>query len=500
MNNDAPILDERTNISTYWVVFWMIILICFIGCMSYFVFSHQSLRLDEAQSLWQTSHSFLGILTIIAADVHVPLYHMILHVWQVFLGNNVANARVLSLIIFCFTIPAIYFLGKKILGKKVGLFAAILMAISPFLNWYGNEIRMYTLLTFMTILNQYFFLRIFRATKKDDEYKAWWGYAITAVLGMYTHYFFAFILLTEVFFYFIYRKSFPEKSLRKFILIGLVVIATFAPWLWYVRHINAIGNETPLLVRPTSIDLFNTFSQFFFGFQNDHINTILVSLWPLCILFGFLALRRSSRIYPETIYLIMSAFLPIIIVFTISIFIRPIYVSRYLILSLPALYLLISWILSIYPPFLSRSLKFILVVTMLVTLAIESVSVATPVKENYESAAQYLESHAGVQDVIAVSAPFTIYPVEYYYQGQTTLTTLPIWNQLASGAIPAFDKSKLPQEVAEISRDHNNLWLLLSYDQGYEKDIKDYFDNHYTRLYAATLSPKMNLYEYQLKY
>src|SRR3989344_9305768 len=79
--------------------------------MSYFIFSGQSLRLDESQSLWQTSFSAGRLLEIVASDVHVPFYHVILHYWQILFGNDVAATRSLSLIFFIFTIAAVYLLG-----------------------------------------------------------------------------------------------------------------------------------------------------------------------------------------------------------------------------------------------------------------------------------------------------------------------------------------------------------------------------------------------------
>src|SRR3954469_3864383 len=109
-------------------------LIAFIVAMAFLVFSHQSLRLDESQSLWQTSHTPSKILNIIAQDVHVPLYHFLLHFWQLFLGNSVIAGRALSLIFFLASIPAMYALGRRALGKKSSaLFATTLFAISPFM-------------------------------------------------------------------------------------------------------------------------------------------------------------------------------------------------------------------------------------------------------------------------------------------------------------------------------------------------------------------------------
>src|SRR4051812_19815178 len=80
--------------------------------LSVFFFASQSLRLDEAQSLWQTSRGFTDILKLVAGDVHVPLYHELLHVWRLYFGDTITAARLLSLIFYLASIPALYLLGK----------------------------------------------------------------------------------------------------------------------------------------------------------------------------------------------------------------------------------------------------------------------------------------------------------------------------------------------------------------------------------------------------
>ncbi len=486
------------------IIFWLCLLVLFALALSVFIFSKQSLRLDEAQSLWQTSRSTPTVIQIIAQDVHVPLYHLILHFWQFMFGNGIATARSLSLLFFLLMIPATYKLGKLLFNDTVGLFGAVLVAISPFLNWYGNEIRMYSLFALLTILNQYFFSSLFvRNTQREGEEREsgyWIGYALTLILGMFAHYFFLLNIVTQAIFFVFYRNIFPKNAMRNFIIILLVAGAIFAPWLALVIKLGGAGNNQPALIEPTSVDLFNTFSQFIFGFQNDHINTILVSLWPLLVLLVFLSLRRNQKIMPQTVYLFFSLFLPIIIVFIVSTELRPVYLSRYLILTLPSLYLLISWILATYPKNLSRMFRMALIVIMLGTLTIEIVNANTPVKENYESASDFLTENARPQDIIVVSAPFTIYPVEYYYRGSAQLETLPIWNRYAYGPIPTFSEDLLVKDVETLKGAHQAVWLLLSYDQGYEEAVRLYFDTHFERLMSRNFSPGLNLYAYKLRY
>lgn len=491
-------IEEPRNERKNTIVFLTLLIVFVIG-LSFFLFSKQSLRLDESQSLWQTARTPLTMIEIVAQDVHVPLYHLILHFWQFLFGNDVQVVRILSLIFVVLSIPAMYFLGKISYNRYVGLFAALLLAISPFLNWYGNEIRMYSLFAFLTILNQYYFMKIFKE-KDDVSGGVWWGYGITVILGMFTHYFFGLALITQALFYIFYRHLFPRIALKRFVGVAVILILIFGPWLFYVQSLGSANNSQPLLIPPTSINLFNTFSQFIFGFQNDHLNTILVSLWPLTVLLVFLSLRKTHRMYPETLYFLLSVFLPILVVFAVSSTLRPIFVTRYLILTLPSLYLVISWIFSTYPERLSRLFKVLLVGTMLATLSVEAISATTPVKENYREATEYLEEYARAHDVIVVSAPFTIYPVLYYYRGPASIETLPRWDRYVTGAIPPFNEEELPNEVEEIKGNRQNLWLLLSYDQGYEENIRTYFDSNFQMVDRKTFSPGLSLYAYRLRY
>jgi mannosyltransferase len=480
-------------------------LMAFVTILSLFIFSRQSLRLDEAQSLWQTSHNAQKILNIIAQDVHVPLYHFILHYWQVFIGNTVFWGRMLSLVFFLASIPAMYALGRRITTTNVSLFATTLYAISPFMNWYGNEIRMYSLLTLLTILSQYFFIGIYRRHDSDS----WIGYFLVSLFGIFTHYFFFFILVVQLIFYFMYRTLFQRNALKRFVLVAVLLFIAFSPWLIYVRHLGTISNEAPLLIPPTSVTIFNTLSQFLFGFQNDHLNTILVSLWPITVLLGFLALRKNKWISPDVIYILLSILIPIAAAFIVSVTVLPLFVSRYLILTIPSMYLFISWIFSTYPEALGKMLRAILIFAMVGGIIVEAVSPSTPVKENYREATEYLESHASYSDIIILSAPFTVYPVEYYYKGPAEIATLPKWDRLKTGPIPPFDINKLPAEVDSLKGSHVNAWVLLSYEQGKNNEqIQYYFDTNFEKIdldpnsdkKELTFSDGLTLHEYRLRY
>jgi mannosyltransferase len=462
--------------------------------LSYFFFMPQSLRLDEAQTLWQSSHSAADIITLVAQDVHVPLYFELLHFWR-YITDSVQFGRVFSMLFYLASIPALYFLGKLAYDRSVGLFAATLLAASPFMNWYGNEIRMYTLFIFLTIVNQYCFIKIW----KTDSEHAWAFYVITTLLGAFTHYFFFIVLFAQAVFFFLNKKLFAPHALRRFVMTMLLLAVCFAPWIYNVIHQGELGNSSPMLPIPTTVDLFNTFAQFLFGFQSDNVNTVLLSLWPATLILAFFALRKSEKLSPESLYFLLTFVLGIGLAFGVS-FILPLFVSRYLIFTVPSMFLLITSFISLYPPRAARIARWATVCLMFAMLAVEIVSPTTPVKEDYRDASNYLTANASAEDVVIISAPFTIYPVEYYYRGEAPLTTLPIWDHYAYGPIPAFNEADLPAQVASSTVDAQDVWVLLSYNQGYQPQIQNYFQDNYQQLEHITFSPGLDLYEYKLRY
>ncbi len=487
-------------LTNYNSIIYLGILMTLVVMVSIFILSRESLRLDEAQSLWQISRSPSAILNTVATDVHLPLYHLLLYVWQKNFGGGVFSARMLSLIFFLASIPALYFLGKQIYDSRVGLLASTLLSLSPFALWYANEIRMYSLLMLITILHYYFFLEIYKKKENAGSF-LWINYWAVGILGIYTHYFFFFVILSQFLFSILQIKSFSRTTIMRFVITGISWLISFLPWAYYVYSLRASLFSEPLIPAPSIINIFATFSQFLFGFQAESINVALLSLWPVLVLFAFFALQQNEEWMPKESALILAGLVvPVLFAFLISYIHRPLYLSRYLIIAMPPFFLILSRIFIQNGAFFWRSMKNILVVGMAFAFVLQTTSTKTSVRENYERAAQILTREASAKDIVAVSAPFTIYPIDYYYRGNARLITLPYWDRYQFGPIPPFDANKIKEEVTEIRNRYDKLWILFSYDQGYERDVRDYLDKNFERIYIEELSPKMTLAEYKLRY
>jgi hypothetical protein len=246
--------------------------------------------------------------------------------------------------------------------------------------------------------------------------------------------------------------------------------------------------------------VFNTYTQFLFGFQVDALNTVIVSLWPVVVLLAFFALQKNHKVTQQAVFFALAAVIPVIAAFIISVTIRPFYLSRYLIVSLPPLVILVAWIFSTYPLKIRRILQTVLVVLTLGLLTIQVLSPQTPVKEDYSVAVEYLNQQVTAQDVVVVTAPFTIYPTEYYYTGAAKLTTQPIWNRFESGAVPAYNQATVKEETEKNVLPYQYAYLMLSYDQGYNEKIKTYYSSRFELISKKDFSDGLAIYRYKIRY
>ncbi len=484
----------KNNTQPIGVVLYLMGLAAAVVALALLVMMKEGLRLDEAQSIWQTSHSLAGTLEIVAQDVHMPMYHILLHYWMILFGTSEQAVRSLSLMFFVACIPTLYLLARLLLNRGWSLVVVTLFALSPFMNWYASEARMYTLLTFFALLSQYFFVRILQGKQ------GWGGYAITAILGAYTHYFFLFTLAAQALFYFFNRKKFQADSLKRFILVALGVVLAISPWIYYFVTQGAANNTRPMLPSPSTIDFFNVFSQFFFGFQTDVINTIILSSWPLLVILAFFTVKRRLKIDKEVSYLLVAGLIPIILAFTLSLILPPFFLGRYMMPAMAPIILAAVWLISKYPKKIATAVIGVWLLVTGLTFVLQMTSPLNPVREDYKQAANYIESRSSFNDAIVLTSPFTVYPFEYYYNGDNQIRTLPLWNRQDPGGIPAFDSKKLAVEVEQLKKGHDYIYLLASNDQGYQDEVVNYFVNRYEQTHKQEYSEDMTLYVFRVGY
>ena len=126
----------------------------------------KSLWIDEAFSVWVARQPLAeGVAWLARIDQHPPLYCALLHLWLC-LDDGPAAVRLLSALASTLNVPVLYRLGACLAGRKVGLLAATVLALSPFHVYLAQEARMYALLSLTVSLSLWALARLLCETRR----------------------------------------------------------------------------------------------------------------------------------------------------------------------------------------------------------------------------------------------------------------------------------------------------------------------------------------------
>jgi len=208
----------------------------------------------EAQSLWYdegNSAAMVGrapdqITQAAAADIHPPLYYWLLAAWGSLAGKSEMALRLPSALAGIATVAVIYKLGARLFNRTTGGVAALLTALSPFQVYYGQEARMYALLALLSAASILMTIRVLELPGQMAQGRAnrphaigvVAGYVIVNAAGLYTHYTFPLVIITEtvVFFVWVARRKSKLHGLATWSGLQMVTLLVFLPWLPIVIH------------------------------------------------------------------------------------------------------------------------------------------------------------------------------------------------------------------------------------------------------------------------
>lgn len=113
---------------------------------------HARYWIDEGLSVGIASHPLDDIPGVLRQDGSPPLYYLLLGVWIRLVGDGEARTHALSLGIALLCIPVAFVLARRLFGERAGWFTAVIAALVPFLTFYAQETRMYTLAVLLSLV------------------------------------------------------------------------------------------------------------------------------------------------------------------------------------------------------------------------------------------------------------------------------------------------------------------------------------------------------------
>lgn len=422
-----------------------------VAVLALFELGRKSLWSDEAFSVRVGTNwdAFVGALS--GTDVNMVLYYVLLRGWLT-LGTDEATVRLLSALFAVCTVPVVYWLGRDLFSVRVGLAAALLIALNAFVIEYAQEARSYTLVMFLAATSTLLLVRALRA----QSWRWWIVYGLVAALLPFAHIVAASVWVVHGF----AALTHVPRPRWRFLGAPIVIsVLAAAPLAWVVvtadrSGLSWIPGTTIEAVAHSLVALAGA------GLPPGDLRIPGIAL-TVCILalavFGAVATWRSSRHERWGLMLLIGwLIIPFAIVIAISIR-QPLLVVRYLMFVVPALSLLAALGLrAIRVPVIRP-----VVLGVVVALALMGLNnwYRSYPKPDWAGASYYLLARANSEDRAVFLGDWG-FPLRYYAAQAGAEDRLPaqLVPELSYGDV-SFP-SELLQAALETGRENRDVWVL----------------------------------------
>jgi len=379
-----------------------------------------SLWFDEVLSVTRARQSLAVLLQIISnTQPNMALYYVFLHYWLAFtslfgLHPTEFVVRFPSAIFAACSAMMIFLLGRRFLGITAGILGASLYVLNDLQLVYAQQTRAYSLQLLLICISWYALYAIITA---ESHQKRWWVcFVVASTLAVYVHLFSLFILFAQVL-ALVGLLILPGQwrtKLRMDILSLIVSLLSIAVLILPIILIaNRTGSKTGWLPIPHPADIYRLFLTI------SANSTIYLLLITLCMLFGLLIAvlvympwakhmfsrlpfgkgvddTQLQRLLPVVLPLVLWLVVPVITSYLVSQKSSHLFSSRYLVVIVPALFLLVGLSVAIIP---WRKIQVVLGLG-LVLIALHHVPFyyQHAQVEDWKSAAHWLQQKSQVSD------------------------------------------------------------------------------------------------------
>jgi mannosyltransferase len=179
--------------------------------------SAQSFWLDEGYTERLLHMPFGQMIRTVPKTESTPyLYYVVTWVWTHVFGFGEFGVRSLSALAGIATVPVVYLAARWMGGRRAAAIAGLLVAVSPVMVWFSQEARAYALATLLSALT------VLCVVGYQRSCRSRWlaGWAVSASLGLVTHYFVAFVVLGEL----VWLLRTAPRDRRLAAAVGLVAV------------------------------------------------------------------------------------------------------------------------------------------------------------------------------------------------------------------------------------------------------------------------------------
>jgi uncharacterized membrane protein len=209
---------------------------------------HGGLWRDEALVLFIVQEPSWGAMLdfLRQHESHPPLFYALMRVWVWIAGGSDAAALAVPIALGAALVPALYYVGARLLSWQVGLLAAALATVSPIAVEHSAMVRPYSLLPLLALAATYALVRGIDV----GGCRRWAGYAAAMLAMVYTHNWAWLVLAAQwvALAVCLWRGTQRRRGaiLREWCLAQTAIALGFLPWLPAFANQAAHAGHAPL--------------------------------------------------------------------------------------------------------------------------------------------------------------------------------------------------------------------------------------------------------------
>ncbi|HXL81781.1 MAG TPA: glycosyltransferase family 39 protein [Pyrinomonadaceae bacterium] len=171
-------------------------------------------------------------MRFVAADIiHPPLFYLLLKIWIAIGGESLLWLRLLPALFGIAAIIPFFLLCRELdLRLNERNLALLLLAVNGYLIKYAQELRMYSLLMFLSLGSLWLFIKFFKTEHASRKQLVW--LFLTNLLLVYSHYAGWLVVITEGLTLVIWQR----RRVMQFVAGIAITMIAYAPWVLMVTR------------------------------------------------------------------------------------------------------------------------------------------------------------------------------------------------------------------------------------------------------------------------
>jgi mannosyltransferase len=253
--------------------------------LRFYGLGHQGFWFDEGNTALEVKFTPGEMITLLKHyESTPPLYYSVAWVWARVFGDTETGLRSLSALLGVLTVPVAYGAARKLVSTRAGVIAAALVAFNPYLIWYSQEARAYSLIVLLTGLT----VLAFAYARIDPSPRVMVAWIAACALALATEYYAVLLIAPEA----LWLLHLHRRRRSVWSSIGVLLLWS-APLLWFAVSQNATGHASWIAPIPLGARLGQVIPQFLVGYGAPAL-TVLQRLAEATALIALVALFTRS--------------------------------------------------------------------------------------------------------------------------------------------------------------------------------------------------------------